>query len=504
MAKRRRQAANRSAASKGGSGDRKLWGGRYEKATNPLVESYTTSIAQDMALLPYDIAGSIAHARMLGRTSIIPKSDAETLVHGLESLAEDVSEGRFQLDEALEDVHMNVEAALTQKVGPVAGKLHTARSRNDQVATDFRMLVRESCEMLIDDLLNIRKTLLELARSHRSVVMPGYTHLQRAQPILLSHHLLAYFEMFERDEQRLWSCHSRVNVCPLGSGALAGVPYPIDRDFTAAELGFEMASSNSIDAVSDRDFALEFQSCAAIAMMHCSRLAEEVVLWSSTEFGFITLDDAYATGSSIMPQKKNPDIAELARGRTGRIYGNLIALLTTMKGLPLSYNRDLQEDKQGFLDSLMTLSTTLQIFSAVLRTMTVNVERMEQAATANYALATDIADYLAKKGVPFREAHEAVGRLVRYAEQDRRDFDALSLEEYRQFSQEFESDVLNITALSSVSARDVYGGTAPGRVMEQISEAEERLKDSERVLGGDSDEDDDADEDIDEHVPVIQ
>lgn len=496
MAKRRRQAVKRTAAGvhgAAGTSAKKLWGGRYEKATNPLVESYTSSIAQDMALLPYDIAGSIAHARMLGRTAIIPKKDADAIVHGLEALATDVSAGEFQLDESLEDVHMNVEAALARKVGPVAGKLHTARSRNDQVATDFRMLVRESCELLIDDLIRIRRALLELAREHRTVIMPGYTHLQRAQPILFSHYLLAYFEMFERDEQRLWSCHSRVNVCPLGSGALAGVPYPIDRDYTAAELGFDMASSNSLDAVSDRDFAIEFQSCAAIAMMHCSRMAEEIVLWSSTEFGFITLDDAFATGSSIMPQKKNPDIAELARGRTGRIYGNLLALLTAMKGLPLSYNRDLQEDKQGFLDSLMTLSTTLQIFAAVLGSMTVNVERMEQAATANYALATDIADYLAKKGVPFRDAHEAVGRLVRHAEQSGKGFDALSLAEYRQFSPEFEADVLSINGLSAVSARDVYGGTAPGRVFEQLAEAEERLKDSERALDG-GEEDDETDD----------
>ncbi|HTE84120.1 MAG TPA: argininosuccinate lyase [Dehalococcoidia bacterium] len=490
MAKRKRQAARRGQAAASGSdargADKKLWGGRFEKSTNPLVESYTTSVAQDLALLPYDIAGSIAHARMLGRTSIIPRKDADTLVRGLEELAADVSLGTFRLDDSLEDVHMNVEAALTRKVGPVAGKLHTARSRNDQVATDFRMLVRESCELLLDDLIRIRRTLLELAREHRTAIMPGYTHLQRAQPILFSHHLLAYFEMFERDEQRLWSCHLRVNVCPLGSGALAGVPYPIDRDFTAAELGFEMATANSIDAVSDRDFVLEFQSCVAIAMMHCSRLAEEIVLWSSAEFGFITLDDAYATGSSIMPQKKNADVAELARGRTGRVYGNLMALLTVMKGLPLSYNRDLQEDRQGFLDSLMTLSTTLQVFSELLGSMTLHVERMELAATANYALATDVADYLAKKGIPFREAHEAVGRLVRYAEQASKDFGELSLDEYRQFSAQFDADVFAINALSAVSARDVYGGTAPGRVFEQIAEAEERLKDSQTALDGDT------------------
>jgi argininosuccinate lyase len=498
VANRKRQVARRSAVGEGrsastaGGADKKLWGGRYEKATNPLVESYTSSVNQDMALLPYDVAGSIAHARMLGRTSIIPKADADALVRGLESIAGEIAAGTFQLDESLEDVHMNVEAALARKIGPVAGKLHTARSRNDQVATDFRMLVRESCQLLIEDLIALRRALLDLAREHQSVIMPGYTHLQRAQPVLLAHHLLAYFEMFDRDEQRLWSCIARLNACPLGSGALAGVPYPIDRDFTAAELGFDMPASNSIDAVSDRDFAIEFQACAALAMMHCSRLAEEIIVWSSAEFGFLVLDDAFATGSSIMPQKKNPDVAELARGRTGRVYGNLLALLTTMKGLPLSYNRDLQEDKQGFLDSLMTLSSTLEVFTQLLRSTTFRADRMQRAATANYALATDVADYLAKRGVPFREAHEAVGKLVRYAEESGRELDQLVVDEYRQFSEKFDADVLDIDANTAVSARDVYGGTAPRRVQEQIAEAEQRLKDSERALAGDPDADEEA------------
>jgi argininosuccinate lyase len=494
MANRKRQAARRNAAgvvasaSTPSGSDKKLWAGRYEKATNPLVESYTSSISQDMALLPYDIAGSLAHARMLGRTGIIPRADAEILIRGLEDLAAEVAAGRFILDESLEDVHMNVEATLARNIGAVAGKLHTARSRNDQVATDFRMLVRESCQLLIEDLLALRRVIVDLAREHQDVIMPGYTHLQRAQPVLLAHYLLAYFEMFDRDEQRFWSCIARLNVCPLGSGALAGVPYPIDRDFTASELGFDLPSSNSIDAVSDRDFAIEFQACAAIAMMHCSRLAEEIVIWSSAEFGFIVLDDAFATGSSIMPQKKNPDVGELARGRTGRVYGNLLALLTTMKGLPLSYNRDLQEDKQGFLDSFMTLSTTLQVFAQLLPATTFKADRMRRAATANYALATDLADYLAKKGVPFREAHETVGRLVRYAEQSERELDQLTLDEYRQFSDRFDEDILGFNALTAVSARDVYGGTAPRRVLEQIDEAGERLTESERALAGDDDE----------------
>ena len=466
----------------------KLWGGRFDKQTNPLVEQYTSSIAEDSALIPYDITASIVHARMLGRTHIISMEEAEQIVHGLEGILQDFSAGHFDLDESLEDVHLNVEAELQKRIGPVAGKLHTARSRNDQVATDFRMLTREACEIVVADIIDLKQSIFDLAQRHRDTIMPGYTHLQRAQPILLAHHLLAYFEMLDRDELRFWDCQSRLNVSPLGSGALAGVPYPIDRDYTAQELGFDMASANSIDAVSDRDFVIEFQSCAALTMMHCSRLAEELVLWSSAEFGYITLDDAFATGSSIMPQKKNPDVAELARSRTGRVYGNLVGILTTLKGLPLSYNRDLQEDRQGFLSTLMTLSTTLEIFAEMLPTITVHADRMERAATANYALATDLADYLARKGMPFREAHEAVGRLVRYAETEGKDFPELSLDEYRRFSPDFDDDVFAIGARSAVAARNVYGGTAPSRVDEQLFEAEERLKDSRAALDGSADE----------------
>jgi argininosuccinate lyase len=481
MAKRKVQAGRRQTA-RPPSPPHKLWGGRFDKATNPLVESYTSSIAEDNALIPYDLAGSIAHARMLARTKIISVAESEALVRGLRSIAEDHEAGKFQLDEALEDVHTNVEAELFRRVGEVAGKLHTARSRNDQVATDFRMLVREACEVVVGDLIGLREALVNLARSHESALMPGYTHLQRAQPVLFAHHMLSHFEAFDRDEQRFWSCHARLNVSPLGSGALAGVPYPIDRDFTAQELGFEMASANSIDAVSDRDFAVEFQACAAITMMHCSRLAEEIVLWSTAEFGFITLDDAFATGSSIMPQKKNPDIAELARGKAGRVFGNLMAILTMLKGLPLSYNRDLQEDRQGFLNTLMPLSTTLQVLAQMLPSITVHEDRMARAATANYALATDLADYLTKKGTPFRRAHEVVGSLVRYAEEQAKEFGELSLEEYQRFSPQFDSDVLGLDAQAAVQARDVYGGTAPRRVQAQLSDAEERLSESRQIL----------------------
>ena len=490
MAKQDRKRRRIGGSHDGHAEKAKLWGGRFEKPTNPLVELYTSSIAEDIGLVPYDIAASIAHARMLGRTGIIPAREASQIVQGLESIATDFAEGRFELDEALEDVHTAIEVALQKRIGAVAGKLHTARSRNDQVATSFRMLVRDGCEMLVRDIVALKQAILELAQQHRDVIMPGYTHLQRAQPVLLAHHLLAYFEMLDRDEQRLWSCQSLLNISPLGSGALAGVPYPIDRDRTADELGFEMASANSIDAVSDRDFVVQFQACAAIAMVHCSRLAEELVLWSSAEFGFITLDDAFATGSSIMPQKKNPDVAELARGRSGRVFGNLIAMLTTLKGLPLSYNRDLQEGRQGLMDSLMCLSTTLQVFAQMLPGLTVHADRMEQAATANYALATDLADYLARKGLPFREAHEVIGRLVRYAESAAKDFPNLSIKEYQSFSPLFDEDVLSLDARSAVAARNVYGGTAPVQVAYQLDEAEERLKASLAALGDESTLDD--------------
>jgi argininosuccinate lyase len=495
MAKRKQQTRRQQAPQEQGAAS-KLWGGRFDKQTNPLVEAYTSSIAEDAALIPFDIAGSIAHARMLGRIHVLSAHESETLVRGLQTIAADHERGRFQLNSSLEDVHTNVEAELRRRVGDVANKLHTARSRNDQVATDFRMLVRDACELVIADLVGLRAALLQLARAHQSAIMPGYTHLQRAQPVLFAHHLLAHFEAFDRDEQRFWSCHTEANVCPLGSGALAGVPYPIDRDFTAQELGFEMASANSIDAVSDRDFVIQFQAAAATAMMHCSRLAEEIVLWSSAEFGFITLDDAFATGSSIMPQKKNPDVAELARGRAGRVFGNLQAILTTLKGLPLSYNRDLQEDRQGFLDTLMSLSTTLQVLTAMIPTITVHEERMARAATANYALATDVADYLAKRGIPFREAHAVVGELVRYAEEQGKDFPELSLDEYQRFSPKFDADILQLNAQTAVEARDVYGGTAPRRVLEQLADAEERVKDSidELEIGDAEDEADEGDE----------
>jgi argininosuccinate lyase len=366
---------------------------------------------------------------------------------------------------------MNIEAYLTDKIGEVAGKLHTARSRNDQVALDLRLFSKEAITETIDRLKQLQRALLDIAEANKDVVMPGYTHLQRAQPVLFAHHLLAYFEMLERDIQRFKDCFKRTDVLPLGSGALAGVPYPVDRVFLAQQLGFEQISQNSIDAVSDRDFVIEYQAAASITMMHLSRLGEELVLWSSTEFGFIEIDEAYSTGSSIMPQKKNPDVAELGRGKTGRTYGNLLSILTTMKALPLSYNRDLQEDKEGLFDTVDTLLSTLEVFTGMVRTLQVNNLRTCQAAGEGYVLATDLADYLVKKGMPFRQAHATVGKLVLYAINKGKGLNQLDLGEYQQFSTLFAADARDITADTSVAARNIIGGTAPQQVQTQLSRA---------------------------------
>jgi argininosuccinate lyase len=461
------------------AGDQKLWAGRFEKQMNPLVEDYTSSIEQDALLLPHDILGSIAHASMLGSQGIIPQADADKIVSGLNQIAADAQNGRFELRGDLEDVHMNVESELERRIGRPAGRLHTARSRNDQVVTDFRMSTRDMAYALSEDLVEIESALVDLAEQQLGVIMPGYTHLQRAQPVLLSHHLMAYFEMFHRDEERFLHVAEAANVSALGSGALAGAPYPLNRQLTAEMLGFEEISHNSMDAVSDRDFVIEFLSAAAISMMHVSRLAEEIVLWSTREFGFITLDDAFSTGSSIMPQKKNPDVAELARGRTAKVYGNLMAGLTLMKALPLTYNRDLQEDKQPLYESAGLLGQTLQIFAEMLPTIHWNTERMRAAAAEGYALATDVADYLTRKGMPFREAHNISGQLVRLAESQGNELDELALDEYRRLSPLFEEDVLAIDLESSVNSRDVPGGTARNRVQDEIARARELIKQAE-------------------------
>ncbi|HUF54474.1 MAG TPA: argininosuccinate lyase [Dehalococcoidia bacterium] len=438
--------------------------------------AYSASVSYDRRLYRQDIAGSIAHARMLGKQGIIPTEDADLIVRGLEEIRDEIDAGRFEWRDDLEDLHLNIEVALRERIGDAGARLHTARSRNDQVATDVRLFVMESCLAAIDGVRGAQRSLLDLAESNREAIMPGYTHLQRAQPVLFAHHLLAYFEMLDRDAARFATARDRADELPLGSGALAGVPYDIDRDFVARELGFSRVSRNSIDAVSDRDFVVDFQAAAATTMMHLSRLSEEIIIWASDEFAFLRLPDDFATGSSIMPQKRNPDMAELARGRTGRVFGNLIAILTTLKGLPLAYNRDLQEDKQPLFDTVDVVLPTLDVMAAMLPRLALNTERAAEAASGGYLLATDVADYLVKKGVPFRDAHGAVAELVRYAESAGKPLNDLTLEEYRRFSPEFQEDVFALDARASVDARSATGGTATAQVAAALVEARKRLE----------------------------
>jgi len=451
--------------------------GRFHKAVHKLVGEYTASIPFDWRLYPYDIAGSIVHAIMLAKQGIISQKEAKIIVDGLFSIKEEIDQDKFQFKSELEDIHMNIETRLIEKVGEVGGKLHTARSRNDQIALDMRLFTRQAILETVRGLKEFQKAIRDLAEANKDAIMPGYTHLQRAQPVLLAHHLLAYFEMLQRDVSRFQDCLKRTDVMPLGSGALAGVAYNIDREFVAKELGFSQISQNSIDAVSDRDFILEYEAAAAISMMHLSRLAEEVILWSSAEFDFIELDEAYATGSSIMPQKKNPDVAELARGKTGRVYGHLTALLTTMKALPLSYNRDIQEDKEGLFDTVDTLLSTLEVFTGMIGTLRVKTKSMKQATMKGYILATDIADYLVRRGETFRTAHGIVGKLVAYAMKKDKSLVELSLAEYKKFSPLFKKDVFSITVESSLAARDNIGGTAPMQVRAALASAR-------KIIGG--------------------
>ncbi len=432
---------------------------------------YTVSLHYDQRLYRQDIAGSRAHVRMLARQGIIPEGDASEILTGLDAVEWEIESGQFPWDPELEDLHMNIETRLAQLIGPVAGRLHTGRSRNDQIAVDLRMYTREMTGEMLKALRGVQEALVGLAGRYSDAIIPGYTHLQRAQPVMFAHHMLAYFEMFQRDQGRFRDCFRRVDVLPLGSGALAGVPYPTDREFLAEELGFSRVSANSMDAVSDRDFLLEFQAAAATCMMHLSRLSEEIVLWSSREFGFITLSEEFTTGSSIMPQKRNPDFAEIARGKTGRVYGNLLGLLTVLKGLPLTYNRDLQEDKEGFFDTVDTLLATLHVFQGMLPGLTLNEDRVAEVSGESYMLATDLADYLVGKGVPFREAHGVMRRLCRYCEDNRLELQSLPLAKYHEFSSFFDEDVYGITAVSSVTARDNPGGTAPSRVAEELERA---------------------------------
>ena len=456
---------------------KKAWGGRFGAETHKQVEAYTASIHFDLRLAPYDIQGSIAHARMLAKCRILPKEDVERIVQGLTEIREEIAQGAFRLDPALEDIHMHIERRLIEKIGDAGGKLHTARSRNDQVALDLRLYLRDATQAIRERLRVLQQALVAKAEVHLDTVMPGYTHLQRAQPILLAHHLLAYFEMFQRDRDRLADCLGRVNVLPLGAGALAGTTFPIDRAYVAKLLGFPTIAANSVDAVSDRDFALEFLACAAILHMHVSRLAEELVLWASAEFGFIELPDAFATGSSIMPQKKNPDVAELARGKTGRVYGALVSLLTVLKGLPLSYNRDLQEDKEPIFEAVETVRQTLDVLPPMLSAIRFRVDRLRAAASEGFLNATDLADYLVTRGVPFREAHEIAGKIVRACLESGDRLEALPLGRLRQFSRAFGPEVHRFISLEAcVERRRSAGGTSSRLVAEAVHRAKQVLR----------------------------
>jgi len=444
---------------------------RFEKDMDAGVAAFVASIGFDRRLYRYDITASIAHVEMLAERSIVPARDAELITNGLISILQEIEGNKFEFCTELEDIHMAIERRLFEKIGDVAGKLHTARSRNDQVAVDIRLFMKDTVIETIEKIRILQISLLDVAESHKGVVMSGYTHLQQAQPVLFAHHLLAYFEMFQRDKDRFQDCFKRVDIMPLGSGALAGVAYPIDRRSVAKRLGFSRISANSIDAVSDRDFLIEYEAAAAMTMMHLSRFAEELILWSSAEFSFISLDDAYTTSSSIMPQKKNPDVAELVRGKTGKVYGSLIGLLTVMKGLPLAYNRDMQEDKEGLFASIDTLFPSLDIFAGMVKTMTVNAGRMFTVMQGSHVLATDLADYLVKKGLPFREAHTVMGKLVNYAIKKGKSFGDLKLTEFKRFSPMFSDDVFSITISESLASRNAIGGTAPSQVFKALAKA---------------------------------
>jgi len=450
----------------------KLWGGRFTGAADKTVEGFTSSLAFDRRLYRQDIQGSIAHARMLGRQGIIPATDAALIEHGLRDVQAEIEAGQFPFRQEYEDIHLNIEKRLTELIGPAGGRVHTARSRNDQVATDVHLWVKDEITAVQALLSDLQGALVDRATEHEEVIMPGYTHLQRAQPILLSHHLMAYFWMLERDHGRLADCRRRADISPLGAGAMAGTTFPIDRESTAADLGFAAVYPNSMDAVSDRDFLLEFLAAAAICQMHLSRLCEELVNWSSTEFGFVEMDDSYATGSSIMPQKKNPDVAELVRGKSGRIYGNLMALLTVLKGIPLTYHSDLQEDKERLFDSVDTLKLCLKVTAGMMGTVKFNRERMGRAVRQDFSNATDLADYLAKKGLPFREAHEVVGKAVLTCIHAGKFLADCTLAEFKAFSPLFDADVYTAIAPEAcVQQRTSLGGTAPAQVRRQLDMA---------------------------------
>ncbi|MBN1460525.1 MAG: argininosuccinate lyase [Armatimonadetes bacterium] len=450
----------------------RLWGGRFEKKPDQLAHEFTASLPFDRRLAEHDIAGSIAHVRMLGRCKIISTDEARQLEVGLERVRAGLSSGELQLDPGSEDVHTEVERLLGEQVGALAGKLHTARSRNDQVALDLRLFLREEMDALSEGVKSLQKVLLELAEKHLDTVLPGYTHLQRAQPVSLAHHLLAHFQAFQRDRERLADCRTRVNVLPLGAAALAGTSFAIDPGFVAKQLGFERVFANSMDAVSDRDFVLEFLAAASVTMVHVSQLAAEIVVWSSSEFGYVRLDEAWCTGSSIMPQKRNPDVAELARGKAGRVFGDLMAMLTITKGLTLTYNRDYQEDKEALFDAVDTVRGSLSVLRGMLASATFDREKMAAALEHGFPTATEVADYLVRKGMPFREAHGIVGQVVSYCEKQGTRVEDLTTEEWRSFSREFEEDIADcISPEGAMRAKASPGGTSPDRVREQLAAA---------------------------------
>ncbi len=454
----------------------KAWSGRFSEPVNELVKQYTASVSFDQRLAEVDIRGSLAHARMMARAGVLSAADLADIERGMARILAEIQSGAFRWSVALEDVHLNIERRLTDLVGEAGKRLHTGRSRNDQVATDVRLWLRDALDAI--DLLvrALQSQLVDLAEQHADTVMPGFTHLQVAQPVTFGHHLLAYYEMLKRDRGRLADCRRRVNRLPLGAAALAGTSYPIDRDQVATELGFEGLCANSLDAVSDRDFAIEFAACGALLMMHLSRFSEELILWMTPRFGFIALADGYCTGSSIMPQKKNPDVPELVRGKTGRMYGHLMALLTLMKGQPLAYNKDNQEDKEPLFDAVDTLVDTLRVFTGMMGGITVNQESMRKAALEGFATATDLADYLVKKGMPFREAHEAVARAVRFAADRGLDIAALPLTELQKFSSLIAADVFRVLTLEgSLQSRTHIGGTAPDQVRAAVRAARREL-----------------------------
>ena len=456
--------------------DKKLWAGRFAEPTDAFVEAFTASVEFDQRLAPYDIQGSIAHATMLAKQGILSEPERDSIVAGLSKILARIESGEFDWSVALKDVHMNIEAALTEDIGIAGKKLHTGRSRNDQVATDVRLWLRAELAGIETAIRRLQNGLLDLAEREAETILPGFTHLQTAQPVTFGHHMMAWFEMLDRDHERMRDCAGRVNVMPLGAAALAGTTYPIDRLFTAEQLAFDRPAENSLDAVSDRDFAIEFAAAASILMMHLSRMSEELVLWSSAQFHFITLSDSFCTGSSIMPQKKNPDVPELIRGKSGRVFGHLMALLTLMKSQPLAYNKDNQEDKEPLFDAVDNVKGSLKVFADMVPAITCHPSAMREAALKGFATATDLADYLVRKGTPFRDAHEVVGKSVAYCVDKGCDLADLQLAELRRFSESIDEDVFDhLTLEGSVAARDHVGGTAPAQVRAAIQRARARL-----------------------------